>query len=360
MNTITLSGRGKAEATVVPDSFLTKYMPAANGAYVKVYLLVLMEVQKGESVTLCRLADLLDAPESDIQRALAYWKKQGLIEFADDGAAETKAQETKDGRMTASEPVSAPEMKSSPDPAVVVSNAASEARKKSADSISAQQLQSKTTDPEFKQIMELAKSLLHTELHHSDIDCLIYFYDKLQFPADLIEFLINYAIERDHPSFQYMRKTADKWYNMGIHTRKEAAEETRLHSKAVHTVCRAFSLKRDLAPVELDYVEKWTKDYNMTDELIEEACSRTILKKQKPLFTYADSILARWHNEGVHDEKTMKLSDEAFKRQMEADRKTAALAAKEASASSSPAVSFPQRDDDLDALALRLQFDNSQ
>ncbi len=83
-------------ATQVANEFIDRYMPEANGEYVKVYLYLLRH--EGRQVTVLELADALDRTESDIRRALAYWERLGVLtaggrEKSDGAAAAGAAQE---------------------------------------------------------------------------------------------------------------------------------------------------------------------------------------------------------------------------------------------------------------------------
>lgn len=409
MNTISISGRGLADATAVPDSFLTGYMPQANGEFVKVYLLVLMESQRGRTVTSCQLADLLSAPESDVTRALMYWKKQGLLTFGEQTGPESTApaesdvskvpeeshasgsekkaepgatpQGTADSRIHQQAENSAPpERQLDPDDSrrEVVSRdfvltdeqgdegVISISRTRKPTAVTREQLAEKMGDPEFAALIKIAQSLLKTNLKNDDVDHLIYFYDGLHFPTDMIEYLIALSIdERGKKDFRYMQGIAERWYQEGIRTAKDAREEAQQHSSTVHTVFREFGLDRKATPTDLRFIERWKKTYQMSDELIAQACSRTIHKTQKASFDYADRILEEWSREGVHDQKTLDLSDAAYRlksaekaKQKAQEAKIAAAAAGQKSASS--IAGFTQRTDDLDALAIQLQIESSQ
>ena len=68
----------EVRATLVADEFIDRYMPEANGEYVKVYLYLLRHGRR--QVTVLELADALNCTESDIRRALAYWERLGVLE----------------------------------------------------------------------------------------------------------------------------------------------------------------------------------------------------------------------------------------------------------------------------------------
>ena len=69
--------RWSVPVTAVANEFIDTYMAAANGEYVKVYLYVLRH--QGEDITIELIADALNHTESDVRRAISYWKKAGVL-----------------------------------------------------------------------------------------------------------------------------------------------------------------------------------------------------------------------------------------------------------------------------------------
>ena len=84
MAPITLTSTYTPNETTIPNIFLDRYMPSANGEFVKVYLCLLRMYANpaGRSSTLTDIADLLNHTESDIIRAIKYWEKAGLLSVA--------------------------------------------------------------------------------------------------------------------------------------------------------------------------------------------------------------------------------------------------------------------------------------
>ena len=80
-------------ATMVPNEFIDRIMPAANGEYVKVFLYLLRH--NGEEITPAHIADALELTEGDVRRALMRWQREGLISVPlDNGKAAQAAPET--------------------------------------------------------------------------------------------------------------------------------------------------------------------------------------------------------------------------------------------------------------------------
>ena len=82
-----------ATDTIVPNQFIDRFMPSANGEFVKVYLYLLRCIHSHASnCTISEIADKFNNTEMDIQRALRYWQKEGLLsleETADGNCAES-------------------------------------------------------------------------------------------------------------------------------------------------------------------------------------------------------------------------------------------------------------------------------
>lgn len=67
----------RVSATLIPNEFIDSYMANASGEYIKEYLYLLRH--EGEAVTLSMIADALNHTESDVARAISYWKKAGAL-----------------------------------------------------------------------------------------------------------------------------------------------------------------------------------------------------------------------------------------------------------------------------------------
>ena len=79
-----------ATDTIVPNQFIDRFMPSANGEFVKVYLYLLRCIHSHASnCTISEIADKFNNTEMDIQRALRYWQKEGLLSL----------EETADGKL---------------------------------------------------------------------------------------------------------------------------------------------------------------------------------------------------------------------------------------------------------------------
>ena len=73
--------------TLISNRFLEDYMPKANGEFVKIYLYLLGRCQGGKTtMDLSSIADTFNCTETDILRALRYWKESGIMDVSFDQA----------------------------------------------------------------------------------------------------------------------------------------------------------------------------------------------------------------------------------------------------------------------------------
>lgn len=70
-------------------------------------------------------------------------------------------------------------------------------------------------------------------LGSSALQRIAYFYDTLKLPADLIEYLVGYCVQKGHKSMRYIEKIAASWAEAGITSVKQAKLETANHNMTI-------------------------------------------------------------------------------------------------------------------------------
>lgn len=291
MKTLTLTNQAKKTVTVLENEFIDRYMPKANGEYVKVYLMLLRHLDESASLPApSRLADLLECTEKDILRAFKYWEGQGLLEYkeeAPDRSLQAKVSPSEASLTVA--PVSGT------DKSV---NTRKHGNRK-----------------EFKELLFVAEQYLGKTLSATDINAITYFYETLQMSADLIEYLIEYCVENGHKSIHYIQKVALSWHSQDIRTVEQAKTNSVLYNKNCYSILNAYGIKgRAPAASEIAYIRKWHEEYAFSLEIILEACDRTMNMIHQPNFEYTDSILKNWYKKNVHTLEDVSVLDVAFTR----------------------------------------------
>ena len=182
------------------------------------------------------------------------------------------------------------------------------------------------------------------------MNTILFWYDQLQLSADLIEYLVEYCIEKDHRSIRYMNKIAISWSESGISTVSDAKIASTIHSKADYAVISAFGISgRNLIASEQAYIEKWTTSFAFSLDIISEACRRTIANTGKTSFEYADSILKSWHNAGIRHFEEIAALDKAH-----SSKKSDTNDSVPGTVALNRFHNFPERSYDFDAIERKL------
>lgn len=294
MADILLKRDSNLAATYVPNNFIDDYMTHADGEFVKIYLYLLRCLNNPDAAfSISDIADKFDHTEKDVKRALKYWEKMQLLRLEFDGREElTGICLTDFASQTAP-------------PAAAETPARAEYTK--------EQLKQFNNDETVKELLFVAERYLSRPLNNTEIQTILYWLDKLGFSQDLIDYLIEQCVAKNHKSIRYMDKIALSWAEQGIHTLAEAKQDSGVHNQAVCAVRKAFGISgRNLVDYELEYVKKWSKAMGFSDEIIALACQRTIRSAHQISFEYADSILTNWKKQNVCTLKDIDLLDAQY------------------------------------------------
>lgn len=381
---IRLHSTGLNDATILSNIFIDRFMPKANGEFVKVYIYLLrMLGRPEEAFGLSQMADSLFCTEGDILRALKYWESEKLVTLLYEEAeltgitlqapwneADMLATVTPSGTCNAGSLGDVPDAYhiSAPDPPAGIPNAPTDK------SLQTDQLSYRSTDlpvppPSSKplsetkaltpdrvkelkqnediiQLLYIAEQYLGKTLTPTETRKILFFYDELHMSVDLIDYLIEYCVGRDHRSIRYIETVAMAWREEGITTVEMAKDSTSRYSKEYFSVLKAMGIaNRNPSDAEISLINTWTRDYGFSMELIQEACSRTILQTGQPSFPYADKILQRWKDKNIRTLGDVRLQDAQHqKRKLE---KAVSKADKPKSAAPNRFNNFHQRDYDF-------------
>ena len=324
-------------ATMVPNEFIDRIMPAANGEYVKVFLYLLRH--NGEEITPAHIADALELTEGDVRRALMRWQREGLISVpqgsveAAQAAPETPVPAVQEVTESISEtedivpaaapagaeqipaaapvraeqiPAAAPAPAADAVPAAAASSPAELPPRKPAD------FGKLRKDEDFTTLLYVLQRYLGIIFSQTNTDSVAYLYDTLGMSQDLLIYTAEICAERkqraesegrragDRDWFRYFEKTALRFHGKGIRTAEQAREDDTRYRAAIFAVMNAFG--KDCSypgQAERTLIEKWYNDYGFSAEIIGEACSIVKLSTGGISYSYADKILNSWNEAGI-------------------------------------------------------------
>lgn len=317
MARLTIYKDNYADATAVSNRFIDEYMADANDAQLKVYLYLLRMFAVGQATSVSDIADKFNHTEKDVVRALKYWEKRHLLDLDYDGNQNLTGIRLRDlNRQTDSAmgvmPAAmqdAPERPKSPS-----GNSMPEEGVFCKPIYSTEQLREFKDRENTSQLLFIAESYIGRPLTPSEMKSILFFTDVLQFSDDLIDYLIQYCVDRNKKDFKYIEKVAVSWAESGIATPKQAQRYAAKYDKNVYAVMNALGKSASPTAKELEFINRWIKVYGFSMDIIFEACERTVLATDKHRFEYAEGILSSWKQENVHHKADIRKIDELYQK----------------------------------------------
>lgn len=337
MSRLTIYKENYADSTAISNRFIDEYMKDANDAQLKVYLYLIRMLNANKPTSVSDIADKFNHTEKEVIRALKYWEKQSILDLDYDANKNLTGIHLRD--------LSAP-LTQEPAPGTLVLTA--DVAPVSSDFIlehsapvpnmerpqiqmplfekpvySADQLREFKNREETSQLLFVAEQYIGKPLTPSEMKSILFFTDTLHFSEDMIDYLLQYCVDRGKKDFKYIEKVAINWAEKGITTPKEAANASTKYDKNVYAIMNELGKSSSPTDKEMEYINRWIKEYGFTTDIIFEACERTVLATDKHRFEYADGILKSWKNENVHHKADIHKIDELYKKRKPASRSTA-------------------------------------
>lgn len=312
--------------TSVSNLFIDEYMPKANGEFVKIYLYLLRLVSSNSSeISTDSLADILNFTENDVVRGLNYWENLGLISLTRDAdmhitgiRLETftsnrfyvkslvNSANSQVCAMAVGDNLFRNNINNRSEDCLVEDTLTQSAT--AADTLpvkhkyTSKELSSFGKDSRVQQLTFLAQTYLGKTLNSADINSILYMLDGLKLSSDFIEYIMEMCISSGNKTLSSIERTAVNYYKRGITTIDDVKFDNKIRKSIYKSVFKIFGLaEKTAAKKDVSYITKWTEDYGFSEDIILEACNRTMEHTHTASFPYADSILKGWHNKGISD-----------------------------------------------------------
>ncbi len=363
MGRLTIYKDNYVDATTVSNIFIDEYMKDANDAQLKIYLYLIRMMNANMSTSVSDIADKFNHTEKDVLRALKYWEKNNLLSLEYDESrnligihlldlSKSKSKETKPlapvvslVSKTAVQEQKSNEPKEQP-PAISESIDTSSDTQFEKPSYSLDQVKAFKSNEQTSQLLFIVEQYIGKTLSPTEIKTIFFITDKLAFSVDLIDYLIQYCVERGKKDFRYIEKVAISWAQAGISTPKQAERNSYKYDKSVYTIMKALGKSGTPTNKEVEFINRWTKEYGFEMDVIHVACERTVMATEKHRFEYANTILTSWFRADVHHKADIKKADEDFKRSK--------VSAPNKAATANKFNQFEQNNYDFDALEKEL------
>lgn len=331
MARLTLYRDNYVDSTVVSNLFIDEYMKDANDAQLKIYLYLIRMLNANQAISVSSLADKFNHTEKDIHRALKYWEKKELLDLDYDHDKNLTGIHLRDLNspcdsgnqrnleLSAVAPIAAvPRVTTTPNITAITPITevapAPEAPCFTKPVYSADQLREFKSREQTAQLLFIAESYIGKPLSPTEMKSILFFTDELHFSDDLIDYLLQYCVDRGKKDFKYIEKVAINWAQEGVTTPKQAQRYATKYDKNVYAIMNELGKSGSPTPKEMEYINRWTKEYGFSTDIIIEACERTVLATDRHRFEYAERILSSWKQENVHHKADIRKIDDMYQK----------------------------------------------
>ncbi len=261
--------------TLIPDVFISEYMPSLESDFIKVYLYCVFLGKYRKNPSSEDIARKLELQTPRVKEALVRLEELGLLSRGTNeniiSITDLKEREIK--KVYRAKTTSTPEE----------AELSSERSKKRSRFISS------INNAFFQGVMSPS--------WYTDIDS---WFDKYQFEEDVMFALFKHCYDYKALSRQYIAKVADNWHSKNIRNSFDL-DKYSMEAQKIKDI-RGMILKKLrkqglLTEYEEAYVEKWVSEYGYDGGIIELALKRTT-SAVNPSFEYINKILTNWHDKG--------------------------------------------------------------
>ena len=262
--------------TPLENRFLLEYLPAAKGDYIKVYLWGLFAcTHKRPDYTLAEMAEEIFIPVPEIEAALRYWERRGLVTRLSDDPPRYRFYSPCQHAQTPAE---------------------------------------MSVDTEYVSFAEAVYAAFgdSRKVSPSEISLVWEWVQDVGLPPEAVLMLLHHCMAQKGPhfSFKAAEKLAVSMKEAGVVT-PDDAESFLLHKQTVHDgvrkVLSRMGKRRLPTDDELAMYEKWVTEWRFQPQAILDACRE--MTSGDPSFKYLDKIL-----DGLRNRSEARTSEQVKKR----------------------------------------------
>lgn len=276
----------------IPAEIVDKHIKLAGSAQLKVLLWFLRV--GGDEFDADAMAKATGIAKADALDAMQYWVETGII--------------LKDGEtVTVKKTVEAPKVEKTQAqtiaPSVVDLENKSVCDKPTTTDVARRGQES----PELRFLWNAAQDKLGKTLSFNDQRTLLWMYDHLGLPIEVIMMIIEYCVSMDKRGIGYIEKVGVSWANEEIFT-LELAEiklsDMKNRSNIWQKLREKFGIPNPHPTAkQSEFLSHWTKDLGFGLDVIELAFEECLNRTAKISLSYINKVLENWNGNGFKSVK---------------------------------------------------------
>lgn len=152
-----------------------------------------------------------------------------------------------------------------------------------------------------KMLFQTYEKLAGRPPKHAEQQTLMILVEEIGLPCEVTMMLVEYCFNIDRATPAYMKTVAREWIDSGIDSLPKAEERIQ-QLKSIHSaenrLHKMFGMTSAFSSKQRTIISEWI-DLGLSEELIQEAYDITLNNTGKLSFPYMDTILRKWHKDGI-------------------------------------------------------------
>jgi len=264
--------------TLVPDIFISEYLPSMPAEQVKVYLYCLFLSKYNRKTSTEDLSKKLGMTYDTVSNAIAGLVNLGVLKRDNDTINIVDLKEKEINKIYRLKATSTPEE--------AVSNSQRNNRRR--------EIIAAINNNFFQGLMSPS--------WYTNIDA---WFEKYKFEEDVMYALFQHCYDYKGLSPSYIEKVADNWHSKNIVNSFDLDAYFIQYQKIKdikQKIVKKLKLNRLLTEYEEEYIEKWVEEFGFDFDIIELALKKTT-SKTNPNFNYINAILKDWAENGLKNKE---------------------------------------------------------
>jgi DnaD/phage-associated family protein len=260
--------------TLVPDIFISEYLPSMSCEQVKIYLFCLFLSKHNRKTSIEDMSKKLEMEYDTVSNAISALVNLGIIERKENNIKLVDLKEKEINKIYRLKSTSTPKE-------AIFSSERNKRRKEIIQAINNNFFQG-----------------LMSPSWYTNIDA---WFDKYKFEEDVMYALFQHCYDYKGLSPNYIEKVADNWHSKNITNSFDLDSYFIQYQKVKDIrskIARKLKLNRYMTEYEEEYIEKWVCDFGFNFEIIDMALRKTT-SKTNPNLNYIHSILEDWSNNKI-------------------------------------------------------------
>ena len=258
-----------------------------------VLVAALMLMDDNGELSVDTLSEAIGTDGGDVAASLKFWRGAGIVKNIRGSAKKSES----GAANTVSDVSVKPEVKTAHRGGAVE-------RSSSLDGYSSGELASIMEKRRVSaQFVDEAQRVMGKMFRSYDIGILVGIVDRLGFEEEAVLYILNYAVSKGKTTMRYAETVAISFYDEGITETVAVIEKLERMKRAQEVISQIRSLygigNRELTTSEKRMFGNWTEKYTFDIDVIRIAYDITVDTIHNPAPKYTNTILERWHAEGL-------------------------------------------------------------